>query len=390
VELRAWQRDALELWSEQRRGIVAVVTGGGKTVFALAAAKLTLSERPALRVMVLVPTVALQDQWLEEIDQYFPGRSVSDSADSDATFVVLVINSARRIVPVLDNPAQWMQIVDECHRAATTENRLALMGDAWAVVGLSATPERQYDDLTETVLEPVLGPVIFRYSYAEALRDGVISEFELNNYHVPMTSEEVAAIDSISQRIARQRADGDAASDQIKALLMRRARLIQSVHSREPVAVALIREKLGDRSGIVFHESTYSAERIASQLRFTGIPTSVYHSRMDPSARRRDLHLFRLGATSVMVCCRALDEGLNVPRAKFAVIAASTATTRQRIQRLGRMLRPDASGGRAQIASLYATEGEARRLLAESESLDGLVTVRWFSSNLGGTSVVRD
>src|SRR6266850_2685132 len=68
IRLREWQEDARKKWIEAgHRGIVAVVTGGGKTVFALACVE---HLRPQT-VLVVVPTVALLDQWWEEAANYF-------------------------------------------------------------------------------------------------------------------------------------------------------------------------------------------------------------------------------------------------------------------------------------------------------------------------------
>ncbi len=386
LELRKWQVEALAMWKESRRGIVAVVTGGGKTVFAITAIRWAIEQRPDVKVLVTVPTVALQEQWLEELAAHLPDEAATADSSEIARhrLLILVNDSARRAAPGLPREGPWFQVVDECHRVASLENRRTLIEGPWAALGLSATPERQYDEYLETHVVPYLGPIIYRYSYVEALRDGVISQFDLLNYQVPMTGSEQEQLDKISRSIGREAARSIRDEMKLKGLLMRRARMVQGVAARVPVAAALARDHASDASAIVFHESTDAADRIASQLRGWDVPTSVYHSRLAPEVRRRDLHLFRVGATAVMVCCRALDEGINIPRAKYAVVAASTATTRQRIQRLGRMLRPDAAGTRAMIATLYATPAEATRLVEESRDLEGLVATRWFHAQLGG------
>ena len=60
---------------------------------------------------------------------------------------------------------------------------------------------------------------------------------------------------------------------------------------------------------------------------------------MSPSARARNLERFRTGEVSVLVSCRCLDEGIDVPEACFGVVLSSSAVPRQRIQRLGRIIR---------------------------------------------------
>ena len=70
-------------------------------------------------------------------------------------------------------------------------------------------------------------------------------------------------------------------------------------------------------------------------------------------------------------------EGMNVPEVEIAVIAGATATQRQRIQRLGRVLRPADNKRKAIVYTLYSTEVEEERLLQESRHLDGIASVRW-------------
>jgi superfamily II DNA or RNA helicase len=83
----------------------------------------------------------------------------------------------------------------------------------------------------------------------------------------------------------------------------------------------------------------------------------------------------------VLVSCKALDEGMNVPEAAVAIIASSTASHRQRIQRLGRVLRPAPGKDHALIYTLFATRQEQKRLMNEEESLDGVAGVRWATAN---------
>jgi superfamily II DNA or RNA helicase len=77
------------------------------------------------------------------------------------------------------------------------------------------------------------------------------------------------------------------------------------------------------------------------------------------------------------VSCRALDEGFNVPESEIGIIAASTATHRQRIQRLGRVLRPAPNKERAIIYSIVASVPEIRRLAAEAEDLKEIAEIEW-------------
>jgi superfamily II DNA or RNA helicase len=111
---------------------------------------------------------------------------------------------------------------------------------------------------------------------------------------------------------------------------------------------------------------------------------SAYHSGIGPHLRQDNLRMFRRGEIDVLVTCRALDEGINIPDASLAVIVASTASTRQRIQRLGRVLRPAENKDHAEIYTIYASEPEADRLRQEEDGLEGVNEVSWDA--LGGDS----
>ena len=64
ADLRDWQTEALDAWRDAGdRGVAAVVTGGGKTIFAYACMRDLVTRAPDVRFVILVPTVALQDQW---------------------------------------------------------------------------------------------------------------------------------------------------------------------------------------------------------------------------------------------------------------------------------------------------------------------------------------
>lgn len=96
--------------------------------------------------------------------------------------------------------------------------------------------------------------------------------------------------------------------------------------------------------------------------------------------RRENLRLYRRGVFDVLVTCRALDEGFNVPETQVAVVASSTASSRQRIQRLGRVLRPSPGKEEAKIYTIYATQLEQERLLREASALAEVSSVTWMRS----------
>lgn len=364
---RRWQVEAMDRWMRRRRGVVSVVTGAGKTALAILICQRIWDRNPEQRVVIIVPTLALLDQWAVAIDTelllasedvaLFSGEG---RASSPARINVAVINTARAL-PRDFFGRDVLLIVDECHRAGSPENSRALRVDAVASLGLSATPIRDLDDGFETYVAPALGPIIYEYGYVDAKRDGILSDFALHHFRIPLTTEEARRYATLGSRGKGSKVPIDSPR-------------------RNAAAVAIVEQTVGPR--LVFHERVASATEIARLLDGRGERVGIYHSHIGPSIRRRNLELFKLGQFTTLVTCRALDEGVNVPDASVAVIAASTKSTRQRIQRLGRVLRPAAGKSLAVVATLFSSEEERLSLEAEADNLSEVAEVRWYEMAL--------
>jgi superfamily II DNA or RNA helicase len=368
----------LSRWEEaRRRGIVAVVTGGGKTIFALACIAKTKPDTS----LIVVPTVALLDQWWEEAAHFF-GLKLDEvhiitgkQRMRSGTINLAVLNTAAKLhEDKRDLPC--FLIVDECHRAASPQFRASLDVPHLASLGLSATPERPYDEGLAEVLVPALGPVIFEYSYSDALRDGVIVPFVLRNIIFDLEEERQDEYDKLTKRIARMIAKYGPEAEETIALLLRRARILSLSLNRIRLALKIISAHRGQRV-LVFHEDIEACNLIHRVLHENGLRAGVYHSKQSLRQRAEILAEYRGGRLEVLVTCRALDEGFNVPETEIGIIAASTATRRQRIQRLGRVLRPAGGKSGATVYTLVATPPEIDRLREEEKRLEGVADVEW-------------
>jgi superfamily II DNA or RNA helicase len=396
---RKWQEEAFDGWVEQGcSGIAHVVTGAGKTRFAEMCIAHFMSGNPNGHVVILVPTVALLDQWYVDLsedlgleDEEIASYSGRAKPQSPRPVNVVVMNTGREVAPRLSAERPTLLIVDECHRAAPSQNARALRGEHQATLGLSATPHREYDRGLEEVLIPRLGPIFFSYDYADARRDGVITEFSLLNISVPLQPDEQKRYDSLTHRVGKAMRvvqAGEEDREKLKRLLRMRASVSGGALLRVPVSVNVAMKHRG-RQMVIFHERIPAAEEIAEILGARGLTATIYHSKISDVVRRDNLRLFRRGAFQVLVSCRALDEGVNVPEAEVGIIASSTASSRQRIQRLGRVLRPARGKDRALVVTLYATAVERQRLETEAESLDAASEVKWQAAEIAGAATVR-
>lgn len=378
LPLRGWQREAMDRWEAAgHRGIVSVVTGGGKTVFALSC----IDRLQPDTSVVVVPTVALLDQWWSEAADFF-------DLDLDEVHVVrgngnirtgtinlVVLNTASKLAERGRVPNCFL-IADECHKAASEQFRASLDLPRIASLGLSATPERQYDDGLQQVLIPALGPIIFEYSYRDALRDGVIVPFNLRNVVFELEEDRQQEYDKLTKAIARAIRKYGTDAPETVALYLKRSRVMNLSMERVRLALKLVAAHRGKRV-LVFHEDIEACNLIHQVLAENRVRAGLYHSKLAMRDRVRMLTAYRRGEIDVLVTCRALDEGFNVPETQIGIVAASTATRRQRIQRLGRILRPASGKDGALIYTLVATAPEVDRLKQEEADLEGVASVSW-------------
>lgn len=426
VSLFAWQSECLPVWLKHGKGTIKVATGGGKTLFALAAAQALQNQRvPELRVVVVVPTIPLMLQWADELRR----GNLPDSAIGlmggghelplidQVRVLVCVLASARERLPKLVREAGWshrlLLVVDECHRANAEQAVRIFEAKPRYALGLSATPEDQEDNPSMPTAEayaqsPVgqaLGPILYEFTLRQCLADGLLTPFELWHIGLPLSSSE--ALDHV--RLSREIADLRIALDrhyrtsksklgflawcQIQArnstdalrfiqLASSRKRLLYRARARVEVTLGILRDHMedSDSRAILFHESIDEIEEIFLAAVAAQVPAVLEHSELPAYVRREGIEAFRSGAARVVVSAKSLVEGFNVPSADVGIIIASSASVRQRIQSLGRLLRRKKDGRTARVYVLYIhrTEDESIYEKTDWDAVVGATVNRYF------------
>lgn len=401
--LYRWQEQCIQQWlGTNARGVVEVATGAGKTVLALFAAK-ALQERLTrrLHLVIIVPKTFLLGQWKQMIItlEHELGYSRDEiglvggglSSRHDKPVMIYVVNSARyRISPIvarsLSDGQPIMLIADECHHYGSDENRKIFSfldvvdPEAKAhyyALGLSATPKTFYFD---RILVPALGPLFYSYDVGEAIADGVVNDVVIFNIGLWMDGEQAAEYEGLSRKIStamkslyrlcpalasvpQNRFFGEVnrltkdpkekirtvAAILLTALYKRRA-IVYEAPQRIDCALDLITLLSDESTIIVFAERIEQSEALYQALRAKmGEKVAMYHSQMGSVARTLALRRYRSKEVRILVSCKALDEGLDIPSADVGIVIASTSEQRQRIQRLGRILRKDKGKGTASL-----------------------------------------
>ena len=384
MKLRDWQEKAFPLWWSKKRGIVKVVTGGGKTVFAIHCLTKYLEEQKDNSIFIVVPSIALLDQWYEGLQKTFGDKDISlngggKQTDAATKICISTIDSLKNIINDIDAESTFL-IVDECHKIGT-EKRGDMLTNNWhATLGLSATPERDYDDNFYIIIKKILGDIIFDYDYIDAREDEVIVNFKLLYGYAALLPEEEVKYKKFTKSIQRRAATigGQNMDDYpLKMLIFNRARLVKNSKNRIPYGVELIQKYKRD-SWIVFTENKKQAKDFNDIINKKGFKSGIYNTDLKDDERQENLENFKAGKLNVLVSCTALDEGFDMPEADGAMILSASSSKRQRIQRMGRVLRITANKENALIVTVYSSKTEYEKLREESNryKLEG-VPIKW-------------
>lgn len=442
IDLRRWQIQARDAWFQAGgRGTVKVVTGAGKTILALAIVERLQQEHPDLRVAIVVPTIVLMNQWYDTIREHsdLPDHAIArlggghaGAFSGEVRILIAVLASARKELPRLVQRAgigkHLLLIADECHRVGAPEMSAVLNTERAYTLGLSATPER--DDSpegdggagsgtgAEDATQWSMGPIVYELTFEGAFEEGILPRFEIHHFGLPLSPEEASRYAALSRSIkelrrelmsasptARKTGGGERllawarrvsarGSGDVAGIASRyvhdttqRKLLLYRAEARKTAALSLIQQALATRPDtrvILFHESIDEVISLFDTLYRNGVPAVMEHSGLPESLREVSLDHFRTGTAQVVVSARSLIEGFDVPAADLGIIVASSSSTRQRIQSIGRVLRPyrdpggDAKTSRVCVLYIRDTVDEAIYEKEDWDRLLGLERNRYF------------
>lgn len=349
---RPYQRDAIEAWREAgHRGVVVLPTGAGKTLVAL----LSIAELNT-QALICVPTLDLLGQWKTSIlsNTNLAPEEVGTWGGGDKELrPVTVITYDSAAIHMRSIQGFGLLVFDEVHHLpADTYRTIAEGSIATARLGLSATPDRS--DLRHTDLDRLVGPVVYERSPFQ-LREGKhIADYRTEQISVALTGDERTAYERAAEvyraYLRKNRISMRSGSDYERFLIWRSGndhaardallahqaarKIALSASGKLQVVVELLARHADDRV-LVFSEYNALVDEIGKRF---CIPTVTHKT--PPAERKAVLEGFRSGRFSKLATGRVLNEGVDLPDANVAIILSGSATKREFIQRLGRVLRP--------------------------------------------------
>ncbi|EDX78564.1 Type III restriction enzyme, res subunit family [Coleofasciculus chthonoplastes PCC 7420] len=365
------QQEALLAWKlAGRRGVVVLPTAAGKTYLA----QLAMQSTPR-STLIVVPTLDLMHQWYAQLEAAFPDVEVGllGGGSRDRTPILIATYDSATIHAESLGNQYGLLIFDECHHLPTDFYRaIAEYAIAPYRLGLTATPERT--DGRHNDLDGLIGQQVYRKS-PDDLAGLALAEHKVVQIKVKLSHQERDRYDAClklrndflrESNIYLSSLDGwqrfvqaSAGSQQgRRAMLAHREskEIALGTEGKLRVLADLVAKHYPERI-LVFTNDNATVYRISQELL---IPAITHHTPV--KERHEILQRFREGDYKILVASHVLNEGVDVPDARVAIILSGTGSEREYVQRLGRVLRKGTDQNK--LAILY-------EVIAENTSEEG-------------------
>lgn len=375
--LRDYQEQAINNWLKNNgRGVFHMATGSGKTATALSAITrlhnlIVKKKKKSFVIVVSVPFVSLADQWVSEAEEFnfdvvacygsrnswletFQNALQAIRAKKNGYIFVVTVNrsfTGSSMQSLLKSiRGDFLFVGDEMHNLGAESNLRCLPENANFRIGLSATPDREYDEEGTNKLEAYFGKEVIEFTIKDALERGYLCKYYYYPVLVDLTDAEWSDYLQISREISKvfSRESGKKNKDPspyLQNLIFKRARLVGKAENKIEALIDRLKEYQNSSHVIVYCGDAKDGDlrqvdivtgRITSEL---GMRVNKFTSEEPNDEREEILSNFKSGNTQALIAIKCLDEGIDIPKTNAAFILASSSSKRQFIQRRGRVLR---------------------------------------------------
>jgi superfamily II DNA or RNA helicase len=366
IELRDYQAEAVKRWMTGKRGVIVLPTGAGKTYVAL-----DVIRRLSVSTLIVVPTLALVDQWKEKLILFGEVGEFTGRRKELKPITVTTYDSAYVNAEFLGDKFLLLVFDEVHHLPAEAYRQIAEMSIAPYRLGLTAVYERE--DGLHALLPDLVGGVVYELKPKD-LAGKHLANYVVERIKVPLTEKEKELYDlkakKFKEYIVSRRLKLENVEDFRQLVMMtgldREAyealksweearRIAFNSKNKLKVLKELLEKHKGDKIIIFtrYNDLVYSISRIFL------IPAITHKT--DAKERKYILDGFKKGKFKAIVSSQVLDEGIDVPDANVAIIVSGTGSSREFIQRLGRILRPSKGKDTAILYELISKDtGEVK------------------------------
>lgn len=385
IELFSHQKDAVRQWLEHdMKGIFEMATGTGKTYTALGCLQKASKTRSKLTTVITCPYVHLLRQWEKEIERFgtkyddliFTGSSnilwkdtvsnslIDVSLGHKKNIIILTTHHTfssgefMRIIQNNKSDCDILLIADEVHGLGAEKRRIGLLEEYDCRLGLSATPKRWLDVIGTDEILSYFGDVVYEFGLKKAINtvNPVTGDTYLTPYrYVPIFvslntdefSDYIQKTKVIAWNFTKSKKDAERAKF-LKIMLFKRADIIKNATEKYDKLEEVFNEMECPIRWTIVYCSSQQISRTMDIINQRGLVAHRFtmDEGVKPSERyngltERDfiLKAFAEGKYHVLVAMKCLDEGVDVPPARIAILLASSGNPREYIQRIGRVIR---------------------------------------------------
>ena len=372
IELYDYQKNAIEEWIKNGyRGFYVMATGTGKTWTAIYSAKELYSHNKVLTV-IAAPYKHLVKQWAEDVKRVFRNATIilvssentewyseaiqaiiQQKYDSEKQVILITtiksFNSSRFGRVIAQSNKDKLLIVDEAHRFTSRDESLKTTYKY--MLGLSATPVNGKNNEAGIEIVNFFGGQVFALPIEIALEKKFLVPYNYHSIFVNATEEEESKFNNLSAQMAACFKNGILV-DKDKFLKCARARIrviAMAEEKKDKIDYLINQVEIKDHfvvycgDGRLFDDNSEEEIRhiqfVKNHLNKLGYKASQFTATEDINRRMELVEMFNDKEIDALVAIRCLDEGINIPSIKSALILASNDDYREFVQRRGRILR---------------------------------------------------
>lgn len=363
IKPRGYQVDAINAFEKNMwHGLFEMATGTGKTITSLLATQRFLVQKKKMFLVVLVPYIHLVDQWVQSIQMFYDigiircygsqnewkyilHQSIRDfnMGFSNVCIVVSTYKSANNeyflsCLKKLKN--NNFLISDECHNFGSQEFRKINFPTFEAALGLSATPNRWWDEKGTQYIYDYFGSVIFSYDLGKAIKNGNLTEYYYEPVICSLSEQEAEKYEKFTKQIIQCQMRENVDLDRLKKLALKRSAVINESEEKINKFFSDISKVPCDKiAKTLVYCPSGRIKDITIKLRELGINAKNFDSTLSKVERETALKSFANGEIQILTAMKCLDEGVDIPSTEVAYFLSSSSNPKEFIQRRGRILR---------------------------------------------------
>ena len=368
-DARGYQLKAIEsLKNNDWKGIFEMATGTGKTFTSLLAMKEYKEEKKRQFLIIVVPYKHLVEQWKKEIEKFgwhniikckenknnWKDNFISKIKDYNSKLISEVCIICTYYTASSDSFINWIEkikdnvclIADECHYIGSKQYSKLMISKIDSRLGLSATPERWFDEEGTKKIDTYFGKIVYRYSLEKAIENNYLTPYNYYPVLVRLNDIEQEEYNRLTTRINKwwqisQNNKEEKSEEYVKALIRKRKTIISKAINKYDKLIELLKDKQGDASHILIYCAKGENKVVTKLVYELGMRVHDFVYEVGDRDRQDILKKFDSGEYQVLVAIKCLDEGVDVPSTKTAYFLSSTTNPREFVQRRGRILRKD-------------------------------------------------